>query len=513
MTDEERIELLHAAQASHEAREYRRTVTDNPWIPHKPFPKQQEFLLHIDTLEVFFGGAAGGGKSIAALMAAAQYVDVPGYSALLLRQSFRDLNQPEALIPVSKKWWGGKAEWSELHKRWTFPSGATVSFGYLENDRDVEQYDGAAYAFIGYDEVQQFSEYPYRYLFSRVRKPKSLNVPLRVRATGMPGSRGHNWVKKRFITSPDAGRVFVPSRLPDNYALDKEAYVASLSNLDPVTRRQRLEGDWDAYSGGRFDPAWFRPFRVRYAGTPQQEYVLPDGRAVSSAACWRLTVVDPACTGEEQGTDQRPGDYTAILTAAVTPEREVLVLDVVREHLKVEDIPPRVAEVCDRWKPLWVGVESVAFQQGVYAALRREPGVPAVKPLFPAGKDKLTRAMPAVIRAEGGQIYVPDFAPFREEFLGELAVFTGIKGEDAHDDMVDALSYAISQIDEYSGIVHGQLVPNPGRRQEVPNTGPPQEGDGTYVGWREVEKQKAKVMPWERPALGERVRPRLYGME
>jgi len=34
-------------------------------------------------LEVLFGGSAGGGKSDALLMAALQYVDVPGYAAIL----------------------------------------------------------------------------------------------------------------------------------------------------------------------------------------------------------------------------------------------------------------------------------------------------------------------------------------------------------------------------------------------------------------------------------------------
>ena len=45
-----------------------------------PTPRQEAFLRLHDTRR-FFGGAAGGGKSIALLMAALQYADVPGYHA------------------------------------------------------------------------------------------------------------------------------------------------------------------------------------------------------------------------------------------------------------------------------------------------------------------------------------------------------------------------------------------------------------------------------------------------
>ena len=49
-------------------------------------------------LEALFGGAAGGGKSSALLMSALQYVDVPGYSAILFRKTFADLSLPGALM-------------------------------------------------------------------------------------------------------------------------------------------------------------------------------------------------------------------------------------------------------------------------------------------------------------------------------------------------------------------------------------------------------------------------------
>ena len=47
------------AQAETEAI-YNVTVLRNPWIPHRPFPKQAEFLK-LSAREALYGGAAGGG--------------------------------------------------------------------------------------------------------------------------------------------------------------------------------------------------------------------------------------------------------------------------------------------------------------------------------------------------------------------------------------------------------------------------------------------------------------------
>jgi hypothetical protein len=55
-------------------------------------------------VEAFYGGAAGGGKSDALLMAALQYVDVPGYAALILRRTFKQLSLPGAIMARSNEW-------------------------------------------------------------------------------------------------------------------------------------------------------------------------------------------------------------------------------------------------------------------------------------------------------------------------------------------------------------------------------------------------------------------------
>ena len=59
---------------------------------------KQRAFLQLDCREAFFGGAAAGGKSEALLMGALQYVDVPGYAALILRKDTQRLSLAGGLV-------------------------------------------------------------------------------------------------------------------------------------------------------------------------------------------------------------------------------------------------------------------------------------------------------------------------------------------------------------------------------------------------------------------------------
>lgn len=236
------------------------TPRTNKYIPIHPTDTQAAFLL-LDCREALYGGAAGGGKSVALLAAALQYVDVPGYNALLLRRTFAALSKPGALIDLAHEWLQGTdAVWNEQRKQWTFPSGATLSFGYLDTENDKFQYQGAAYQFIGFDELTQFTRTQYLYLFSRKRRGKNLSgVPMRTRAASNPGGEGHEWVFERFFTEGRLkGRVFIPAKLKDNPYLDADEYRESLAELPEGERRQLEHGDWSIKEPGDwFAEDWF----------------------------------------------------------------------------------------------------------------------------------------------------------------------------------------------------------------------------------------------------------------
>jgi predicted phage terminase large subunit-like protein len=147
------------------------------YIPHVPHPPQQAFLLLNFIAEVFYGGAAGGGKSDAGLMGALQYADVPGYSALILRRTFPDLSLPGAIMDRAEEWLSGTgARKRDGGKRWEFPTPdparpATLQFGYAASHADIRRYQGAEFQFVFVDELTHFEERTYRYVFSRLRGP------------------------------------------------------------------------------------------------------------------------------------------------------------------------------------------------------------------------------------------------------------------------------------------------------------------------------------------------------
>ena len=395
-----------------------------PWthyIPHKPTSKQLAFLLLINQ-EALYGGAAGGGKSDALLMAALQYVDVPGYSALLLRRSYTDLSLPGALMDRTRFWlMPSDATWRDSMKTWQFPSGATLTFGYLERPGDEYRYQSTEFQFIGFDELTQFQETQYRYLFSRLRRANDVEVPLRMRSASNPGGVGHEWVRNRFIENDVAQdeRVFIPASLPDNPYLDQTAYLASLQQLDPVTRQQLLAGDWSARQPGNlFKREWF---------TVVDELPVFVNRSVRY---WDL-----AATPDRAGADP---DYTAGVRVDYGADGLYYVADVKRMRGspgEVEALIRQTAQVDGHSTQIFIEQEPGA--SGVNTIYHY---VTRVLPDFTvrgqrATGSKVERAGPVSSQAEVGNIRLLR-GPWLGPFLDEIEAFP-LGG---HDDQIDALS-------------------------------------------------------------------------
>lgn len=221
------------------------------WAPHTPTTKQEQFL-NLNVHEALYGGAAGGGKSDAILMGALKYVEIPEYRAIILRNTFTDLDLPDGLIERSGDWLGGtEAKWNGRTHTWHFPSGATLTFGFLDSKEAHRRYKGMAVHYVGYDELTEIRERHYLFLLSRMRRQKGSRIPMRVRCASNPGGRGHQWVKDRFVSANRTDDcVYVPARVADNPYIDQDDYLRTLDKLDSIDRAQLRDGDWDAMRVG-----------------------------------------------------------------------------------------------------------------------------------------------------------------------------------------------------------------------------------------------------------------------
>lgn len=253
-------------------------ATDERGAWRFPSETQHAFLLTDWVEDVLFGGAAGGGKSEVLLAAALQYVDVPGYAAVLLRRSFMDLLKPDALIPRSFEVLGGTdAHWKGDTMSWTFPTGATVSFGFLKHQADAENWQGAAAQYWGFDEAGQLEPIHMEYLKTRGRRRAGVDIPMRYRYSANPGGIAHEWLVENFVAGATKnGKLFIPSKAVDNPGLDHADYGARMDAIgNDVLRAQLRDGDWGAVDRSQLIcPEW----------TPDVE-----------AACIRRDDNTPAC--------------------------------------------------------------------------------------------------------------------------------------------------------------------------------------------------------------------------
>ena len=212
------------------------TIALNPYIPHIPWPKQMAFL-ELECLDALIGGAASGGKSDALLMAALQFVTVPGYAALIVRRHFADLKLPGGLIDRSIDWLRphsktGAAKWNAQEHKWVFKSGAVLQFGYADREGDEKRYDGSELQFTGLDEACHFTERQIVYFYERLRRKGSIPVPLRMRLGTTPGGPGH-CVPHGSVLTPEGWKDIRDFRVGDAvYAVSRDG------SLFPATVEQ-----------------------------------------------------------------------------------------------------------------------------------------------------------------------------------------------------------------------------------------------------------------------------------
>lgn len=266
-------------------------------------PTEKQKLFHTSQAnELFYGGAAGGGKSGSCVVEAGLLcLEHPNIETYLFRRTYPELEM--SLIREAHKWWYGIGKYSQARHEWSFPNGSKMLFRHCQHDRDRFLYQGAEINALFIDELTHFSQQVVDYLQSRVRAEKTLNFKPRARYTGNPGGVGHAWVKQKYADlepyklheiiikssvlnkTKTVTRQYIPARVTDNPHLTED-YVFELEQRTPALRKALLDGDWNTFEGQVFfewrdDPEHYRdgkfshviePFEIPSSWTRYRSY-------------------------------------------------------------------------------------------------------------------------------------------------------------------------------------------------------------------------------------------------
>jgi hypothetical protein len=248
--------------------------------------------------EILIGGRRGGSKSSALIAwfamgdpslpisdpARYSYLNEPTFRGLILRKEYQSMAEFVDECLDFFRPFGAKAKDDPVV--FHFASGAKIYTNHLGDKDAYEKYRGQGLTKIGVEELTQIPEERwYLKLLGSLRNKKQERVHnkkvfpalrCQILSTTNPDGVGNVWVKNRFVkvrgedgnlipgntpmTDQISGltRIFIPMSLVDNpYLRENKQYEGMLLSQDEVTRKQWMEGDWDAGAGTYFST--FRP--------------------------------------------------------------------------------------------------------------------------------------------------------------------------------------------------------------------------------------------------------------
>ncbi len=431
-----------------------------------------------------FGGAIGGGKTDALIRWLREGVQHRNFSGLFLRRTFSQLmGSPTTPIERSYAFFkplGGK--FNSTHRYWTWPNGAMIAFGHMQYEMDKHNYDGHEYHRIAFDQVEQFSEGQYTYMFSRMRRLKDYPITCGMRSAANP--IGGSWVKHRFVTdeaikalksftakdpSPpgmwfraDNGAIYMPSRIADNPSLEVDEYIDRLQlKLGAVLAAKLANGDWSVVEGSIIDPENLRYFSVKGQFIiPLQKNHSREGFSIDSLKCKRFATIDTAGTSKQRAKELKGANpsWSACGIWDYYPGNTSLFLrHVWRKRVDWLDLKRDAARVIQEWRCPNAYIEGAHHGQTLAAELRKVCKVELINPKLP-GMKKSTKGDPhgakyersissgLLGKIERGEFYLPDaetvpgVLAWLRDYESELLGWTGLPDETS--DQVDMSSYA-----------------------------------------------------------------------
>lgn len=448
----------------------------------RPQPGPQELFASTPADVAIMGGSVFGGKTWSLVVEPLRNVDVPGFTFVLFRREMPRITAEGGMWDESEKWYPALGGEPREHRHdWSFPSGASGKFAGLQFDKDLEDHKGAQIALIGFDQLEEFTEKQWWYMFSRNRS--LCGVPPYIRGTCNPDPDSFLvqllawWIDEEGWAIPERSGVirwmirvdnditwsavtcgleddydtcralamddleerhpgrgadaksltFVLARLQDNEIGNRldPGYLANVRLL-PLVEQQRLlggdrGGNWKVResAGKVFNRAWFQPLPAKWAQATRIRY-------------W-----DKA--GTEGG-----GKYTAGVLMALAPNGQVCIEDVVRGQWSAANREPVIKQTAQADGPgvtIWIEQEpGSGGKESADSTILNLRGYTVFADRVTG--DKLTRANPLAAQSQAKNVFLLA-GLWNEAFLREAHAF---EAKAAFKDQIDAASGAFNKL-------------------------------------------------------------------
>lgn len=447
--------------------------------------KQERYLNDSENDIVVWGGAASSGKTqitLLKILLGAMYD--PDFVAGITRKSQKQMKAPGSLWSTGCKQFGKYGvRANNIEMTWNFPNGSEVKCHHLDNNQD--DFQGTQCTVYCTDESQQCNEEDVWYLTSRLRSKSRQKHQLLLTCNPLNTSFLCHWlVKAGYIMEnglPDPTMdgvttfmlqiggefvwyktrkevvavhgediaksalkfVFYSANVYDNPYIRKfqPTYIHKLENSKPVERDRLLNGNWFAQIEGE---GFIK--REMLPTVPLSE--IPNETPIIRAWDVAATKPHPANTNPDwtrgvKCTYDKETQRFYVLGMESMRDTSALVQALIEQTATKDG---RGTYVCI---PIDAGAAGKANAEQRKARLE-SLGYKVV--MEPARKAKLVRAETFILACQEGRVFV---APnvFTEDHYRELEAFDGNKCNGLHDDIMDCLASA------YTQLTTGRLIP------------------------------------------------------
>ncbi|GEM_PF-1186425 len=460
-----------------------------------PLSKPQFDFLSCNADWALYGGSAGSGKTFALTVDPLRHTQGkfanPKFRGAIFRRTYPTLTKSGGLLDGCLEMYGSLgAKHNHTRSEFLFPCGSKIGLFTCQFAKDLENYKGAQFDWLGFDEISDFPLSYILFLWSRCRSSSGVKPVLRFTAnpdrdswlfpwvspwldlkTGLPNRElsgvikhfkytGQNiqWFDEpQYAVSPETGMsecittsgTFVPGSLADNPHIDIK-YRQRLEGLDEQEKQRFLYGNWNASSN--VDTEWDRTcFNDIYVDL--DEFPSPENPAFANTPIVRMFAVDAS-----KGKKEKEGDYSSICCVAQSTQSDIKYVDADLARRPPGQIVSDLFLFCDQPHHRiisgdLIGIETLQFQElfldMIYRYAADNPAYALSKYLSSGNiiipvKDTLPK--PLRIRRldpfiKGHRLrYLNN--PGTSLLVQQLRNFNGIQEKGKHDDGPDSLDMA-----------------------------------------------------------------------